>query len=219
MSLQPQPLPDGLLIVFEGIDGAGKTTQLELVRRTLEAEGWPVYATRNLGGTPIGEELRKVIKSKLERPATTNLYISVAIQEALVETIKSVRQAGKLILMDRGPLSLAAYEIYGGELDEVLGWQHVDAGMAAFKPELNIIYNASPRIALQRAHEKSATTDYFESKPADYFDRVAKGYEAAAQRYASTTVIIDAGRPVEAVQSETIEAAKQALAKKLRGAA
>jgi dTMP kinase len=219
MSLQPQPIPDGLLIVFEGIDGAGKTTQLELVRNTLEAEGWPVYVTRNLGGTPIGEELRKVIKSKLERPTATNLYISVAIQEALTEVIESVRQAGKLILMDRGPMSLAAYEIYGGELGEALGWQHVDAGMEELKPELNIIYKIDVETALRRAHEKAAAADYFESKPADYFDRVATGYEAAAGRYASTTVIIDAGQPVETVQSETIEAVRQALSKKLRGAA
>jgi len=211
MDSKPDTIPGGLLIVFEGIDGVGKTTQLELARNTLQVEGWPVYVTRNLGGTPIGEELRKVIKSPLERPATTNLYISVAIQEALAETIQSERDNGKLILMDRGPLSLAAYEIYGGKLDESLGWQHVEAGMQKLRPELNIIYSTDVTLALERARKKSDTGDYFESKPPDFFERVAQGYQAAAERYSSTTVIIDAKRPIEVIQAETIQAIREVL--------
>ena len=211
MDLKPDTIPGGLLIIFEGIDGVGKTTQLELARNTLQIEGWPVYVTRNLGGTPIGEELRKVIKSPLERPAATNLYISVAIQEALAETIESVRANGKLILMDRGPLSLAAYEIYGGHLDEALGWQHVEAGMKKLRPELNIIYSTDVGIALERTRKKSGKTDYFESKPPDFFERVAQGYQAAAKRYSSTTIVIDANRPIEVIQAETIQAIKEAL--------
>lgn len=216
MSLKPDSIPGGLLIVFEGIDGVGKSTQLELVRSTLEAEGWPVYATRNLGGTPIGEELRKVIKSPLERPNTTNLYISVAIQEALAGAIESERAKGELILMDRGPLSLAAYEVYGGELDEKLGWQHVEAGMERLRPELNIIYNTDVETALGRTRGKSDKADYFESKPRDFFERVARGYAAAAERYSSTTIMIDANRPIEVIQSETIQAIRDALAAKLQ---
>jgi dTMP kinase len=216
MSLKPDTIPDGLLIVFEGIDGVGKTTQLELAQHTLQAEGWPVYTSRNLGGTPIGEELRRVIKLPLKRPNMTNLYISVAIQEALAGAINLARSGSKLILMDRGPLSLAAYEIYGGKLDSALGWQHVEAGMKQLRPELNIIYSIDVESALRRAREKSDQADYFESKPRDFFERVAKGYEAAAERYASTSVVIDANQPIEAVQSETIRAIRQALTAKLR---
>ena len=206
-------------MVFEGVDGAGKTTQLDLARETLQAEGWLVYATRNLGGTPIGEELRKVIKSPLERPNTTNLYISVAIQEALADAIESERSQGRLILMDRGPLSLAAYEIYGGQLDRDLGWQHVDAGMERLKPELSIVYATDVDTALERARSKSGKTDYFESQPRDFFERVADGYTAAAERYSPSTIVIDASRPVETIQSETMKAIREALAVKFQAAA
>ncbi len=219
MSLKPDRIPGGLLVVFEGVDGAGKSTQLELACSTLQAEGWPVYTTRNLGGTPIGEELRKIIKSPLERPNTTNLYISVAIQEALADAIESERRQGRLILMDRGPMSLAAYEIYGGQLDPQLGWQHVDNGMKRLRPDLNIIYATDVDTALARAKAKSDETDYFESQPRDFFERVANGYEAAAERYAAGTIVIDANRPVEAIQSETIAAIRQALEAKLQAAA
>jgi dTMP kinase len=214
MSQQPFTLDNGLVVVFEGIDGVGKTTQLDLARTTLQNEGWPLYATRNLGGTPIGEELRKVIKSPLERPSATNLYISVAIQEALLEVIEAERRNGKLILIDRGPLSLAAYEIYGGQLDEAIGWPHVESGMERLKPELTIIYNADIDVALQRARTKSEKADYFENKPRDFFERVAGGYQAAAKKYASTTLVIDANQSVEAVQAQTIQAIRQALDKK-----
>src|SRR5438270_2506303 len=101
----------GSIIIFDGIDGVGKSTQLKLAEEVLTQNGWSTKTARNLGGTPIGEELRKVIKSDIPRPPETNLYISAAIQEALIQSMAEDRQQGKLILMDRGPLSLAAYEI------------------------------------------------------------------------------------------------------------
>jgi dTMP kinase len=211
-----KPIPDGLIVVFEGIDGVGKTTQLKLTQDTLVAQGWPVYTTRNLGGTPIGEALRKVMKAPIERPATTNLYISVAIQEALAEAIDLERAKGKIILMDRGPLSLAAYEIYGGGLDEVLGWQHVEDGIKQLRPELTIVYSADTATALRRVRQKSDKTDYFESKPHSFFERVYQGYEIAAKRYPSSVVIIDADRSIETVQAQTMQAVQQALDKKLQ---
>lgn len=194
----------GLLIVFEGIDGAGKTTQIELVRQKLAAEGWPVEVKRNLGGTPIGEALREVIKSPLERPGLTNLYISAAIQEALVEAVRKDRADGKLILMDRGPISLAAYAVYGDGLAENFGWPYVDRGMQQLKPDLNLIYQADTDTALSHAQQKPGEADYFESKPRDYFERVAQGYIEAAKRYPAS-VVINADRSIDDVQLETME--------------
>lgn len=216
MNPNPRPIQDGLLIIFEGIDGAGKTTQVELSREALESEGWSVQTSRNLGGTPIGEALREVILSPLERPSTTNLYISVAIQEALAEAIETARRQGKIILMDRGPLSLAAYEIYGGGLDASLGWPHVDAGMARLRPELTIVYQADVATALRQASQKRRRADYFESQPPSYFERVAKGYEAAAERYAKQVITVDGGRPIETVQAETMMLIRQTLDAKLK---
>jgi len=194
----------GLLIVFEGIDGVGKTTQIELVRQKLAAEGWPVEVKRNLGGTPIGEALREVIKSPLERPGLTNLYISAAIQEALVEAINRDRADGKLVLMDRGPMSLAAYAVYGDGLAENFGWPYVERGMQQLRPDLTIIYQADIDMALEHARQKPDQADYFESKPRDYFERVAQGYVEAAKRYPDS-VVIDANRSIDDVQADTMK--------------
>ena len=95
-------IDDGFLIIFDGIDGAGKTTQLVLVKKEFDNNNWHVHTTRNLGGSPIGEELRNVVLKPIERPALTELYISVAIQEALIENLTKERENGSIILMDRG---------------------------------------------------------------------------------------------------------------------
>lgn len=211
VGMDSKSLPNGLLVAFEGIDGTGKTTQMELARDELAAEGWPLNTSRNLGGTPIGEELRRVMKSNLPRPEKTNLHISVAIQEALIEEISNEREQGKFILMDRGPISLAAYEIYGGGLDADLTWKYVDDGMARLRPELVIIYSTDVATALERLRQ-DGQKDYFESKAPDYFERVAGGYAAAAKRYPDTCVIIDANRSVEDVHRDTMWAISTLLA-------
>lgn len=201
----------GLVVVFEGIDGVGKTTQIELTRQALEAEGWAVDVRRNLGGTPIGEALRAVIKSPLERPGLTNLYISAAIQEALAGAVAQARLEGKVILMDRGPISLATYAVYGDNLDPAVGWPYVDRGIGLIKPDLTLVYEADVATALQHAKQKPEATDYFESQPQAYFERVAQGYRAAVARYPDC-IVINANRPIPAIQTDTIKQVKAALA-------
>jgi dTMP kinase len=214
MRIPQKPIHDGLLVVFEGIDGSGKTTQLEQAQQALTQAGWPVYITRNLGGSPIGEALRDVIKSPVERPTTTNLYISVAIQEALIGTIQVQRDKNQIILMDRGPLSLAAYEIYGSGLDAALGWQHVNNGMTKLRPELTIIYQTDVATALKQAQQASDRTDYFESKSHEFFENVAAGYEAAAKHYRETTVIVDGNQSIRAIHDQTMTIINQAIDRK-----
>lgn len=211
MNLNPRTIPGGLLVIFEGIDGVGKTTQLELAHDALQAEGWFTYETRNLGGTPIGEALRDVMKSPLPRPPQTNLYLSLAIQEALISTLQAERAKGKIILLDRGPLSLAAYGIYGGGLDELLGWHYVEAGMEQMNPDLTILYRTDVKTALARLQKKPDKGDYFENQPLSYFEQVNRGYEIAAKRYEQQTAAVDAGQPIEVVHEATMALIRRAL--------
>ena len=215
MGSDSKQINGGLVIVFDGIDGVDKSTQLELAKTQLESDNWSVLASRNLGGTPIGEELREVMLSTIDRPSMTNLYISVAIQEALLDKIEQERAKGLIILLDRGPLSLAAYEIYGSRLDEATGWQYVDAGMLRLGPELTIIYNAKTEEALDRLKSKPGQSDYFESMPLEYFERVADGYDIAAKRYEDFTVKIDAGQEVNTIHEQTMQVINQAIESKL----
>jgi dTMP kinase len=211
MDTPQQHIRGGLLIVFEGMDGVGKTTQLQLVEKQLEARGVLVKTKRSPGGTPIGEALRSVLLQDIPRPPMTDLYIALAIQEALHEAIAENRQAGNVILLDRSPLSIAAYQIYGSGIDETLGWNYIDKYMKLLRPDLVIVYTCPPEEALVRAQQKPTAGDYFESMPLDYFKRVAQGYEAALQRYPS--LVIDASKPVESVQAQTMSHIDQLLGK------
>lgn len=208
--MAPHKLNNGCLIIFEGIDGVGKTTQLELAKATLEAEGWPVYTTRNLGGTPIGEALRSAILQPLPRPCLTDVYVSAAIQEALIESIETERAKGSIILLDRGPLSLVAYQVFGSGADAGLGWKFADLGMQKLSPDLVLIYDTSPDIAQHRLKDAGKNLDYFESKPRDYFRRVAHGYHEAAKRYKAT--IIDSTESADDVFVSTKQLVQEALA-------
>jgi dTMP kinase len=202
----------GLLIMFEGIDGVGKTTQLTLVEQALQQNNWLVKISRSPGGTPIGEALRTALLQPLPRPPMTDLYIAAAVQEALIESINDKRASGSIMLHDRGPLSIAAYQIYGGGIDPTIGWSHVARGMDQLKPDLVIIYECDPEVALNRAHQKSRDLDYFESKPISYFQKVAEGFREAAKRYPA--VIVDATQPIDEVQTQTMQHIDQLLASK-----
>lgn len=203
MNKHLQPRPRGLLIAFEGMDGVGKTTQLQLAEQQLTSQGLSVVSRRSPGGTPIGEALRNVLLQPTDRPPMTDLYIALAIQEALDEAIAVDRKAGAITLLDRSPLSIAAYQIYGSGIDEQTGWQYIDTYMKRLQPDLIVAYSCPPEEALRRAQQKSTTGDYFESMPLSYFERVAKGYEAALQRYSART--IDAAQPIDAVHQQTME--------------
>jgi dTMP kinase len=206
-----KPLPNGFLIIFDGVDGVGKTTQMKMAGADLAASGWQTLTSRNLGGTPIGEKLREVMLEPVARPPETDLYISAAIQAALTKQIEKDKINGNLILMDRGPISLAAYQIFGSGLEEELGWGHVDEGMRNLKPNLTLIYEADVANSLKRAKAKSKTVDYFESKSIDYFFRVSEGYKTASKRY-DNVITIDANQSVEEVHIRTMAAINAALA-------
>jgi dTMP kinase len=214
MKLTPQPVPDGLIVMFEGLDGVGKSTQLKQAAERLTKEGWPVHTTRNLGGTPIGEALREAMLAKLPRPAATDFYVSIAIQQALIEELDVERAAGKIVLIDRGPLSLAAYQIYGSGFDEATGWRAVDDGMQSIRPELIMWYKGDIQTAVQRAQHESGTPDYFESKPVDFFKRVANGYRIAADRYPVRE--LDANREVSDILKDTMDLIYGAIQSKLK---
>lgn len=216
MNLKPQTLKNGLVIVFEGVDGAGKSTQLEQAATRLKAAGWPVMTSRNLGGTPIGEALREVMLSDTPRPSETDLYISVAIQAALIESISKARQAGQIILLDRGPFSLAAYQIYGSNVSPDLAWPHVDRGVQQLQPELTLFYEGDITRLLERAKHKPEAGDYFESKPVEYFDRVSKGYREIVERYDIPVAILDAADKIDQVTKVTMQEISKAIEAKLK---
>jgi len=199
--------PYGKIIMFDGPDGIGKTTQLDLVAKELKKEGHKIYVTKTHGGTPIGEALREVSLSTLERNPLTDMYISLAMHSALAKVVEEKRERGIIVLIDRSPLSNVAYQAYGSGLDKDFIIGVIDIDMQLFKPDSVIVYDAPSHVTLQRMvkrnEENNVKREYFESKPPEYFERVTKGYRAAAAHFHAE--IIDATGSIEQVHKLTMK--------------
>lgn len=177
------------LIMFDGPDGVGKTTQIQLVKSALTSQGLRVLVTRINGGSPIGEELRKVYLSNTERPAGTDYHLGMAIYEAFVAEIDKARPDYDVILSDRSPLSNVAYQSFGSGYPLEQSLAGCDAIMAKLHPDKLICYTA-PLSTLRNRLQQASTSkaDYFESKPDSFFDKVIEGYEYATERYGAITI-------------------------------
>ena len=204
---------DGKIIMFDGPDGIGKTTQLHLVHEALKKKGYEVYVTKTHGGTPIGEALRKVSLSTLERNPLTDMYISLAMHSALADDVEKIRERGTIVLVDRSPLSNVAYQAYGSGLDKdfIIGVIEID--MEQFKPDGIVVYDAPSDVTLRRMADRNkltkAKSEYFESKSPEYFERVTKGYRAAAAHFHAE--IIDATGSIQQVHKRTMKYIKTLL--------
>lgn len=199
----------GLIVYFDGPDGAGKTTQLELLASALIAEGQTVHQTRSVGGTPIGELLREASLSDNERPVATDLYIALACQNALAVDVNARREQGKVVLVDRSPLSIVAYQVFGDGLASEIGYNAAQQLMDLIKPDLTIVYLADSQALESRRMDRNVHQDYFESKPLDYHQRVAEGFKEAAQRFDAK--IMDATQDVDSLQAQTVELVKAVI--------
>jgi dTMP kinase len=207
--MDKKQIDGGLLIIFDGIDGVGKTTQLNKAYEALDQSSWLLYKSRNLGGSEIGEKLRDVMLSPVSRPALSDLYIGAAIQEALLSNTNDQRAKGAIVLHDRGPLSLTAYQCYGNEAPKNLGERLTDYGMKNLKPDLYIVYKANTETSLNRARAVSKKADYFEKNPLDFFKRVENGFRVLSETYDLS--VIDADRSIEEIHEDTMKLINQLI--------
>ena len=198
--------------MFDGPDGVGKSTQFELAAAALRKGGHQVYTTHLLGGSDIGNALRAIMFSNAERPAITNLHLSLAIYYALLDNLKNHLDNGEIVLIDRSPLSLYAYQVFGDGLDEAIGRQACQEALQAFGPQKVIVYEAPIETLLQRRQTQQAqkASDYFEQQKLDYHRRTTEGYQVATALFQADT--IDASRPIEAVHTATMAVINAALA-------
>jgi dTMP kinase len=196
--------------MFEGPDGSGKSTNIELAQIDLQKAGHEVFAVRAHGGTPIGEELRLIsLDEHLSRTARTDLFISMAIHSELQPKVHRLRKEGAIGLMDRGSLSQWAYQVFGDGLPREEAADYIDKDLADFDPDLIICYTAGVQTLRKRMKAIHTKADYFEKKGDGYFERVIEGYAFAAERYGAIT--IDAEAPLDAVHQYTMEAINKIL--------
>lgn len=197
----------GLFITFEGTEGCGKSTQIELLAKTLHALGYRVHALREPGGTPIGEEIRHTLKHSKANvnmtPETELLLMNASRAQIVRETIRPALAAGNIVLCDRFYDSTIAYQGYGRGLDLSLVKSVIDFAVGDTRPDLTLLLHVTPEISAERLLSRQSTLpflrDRMEEGDRHFFTRVAKGYEAVAAAEPNRVRVVDASGTVEVV--------------------
>jgi len=195
----------GLIICFDGPDGIGKTTQLQLAEVSLTNEGYEVFTAKAVGGLPITDILGRALMINEDRPPETDLHVAIASQYALAQEILPRRDKGQIVLLDRSPLSIIAYQVYADKLSSEAGDKAVKELLGLIKPDLIITYYANEEDikARRNARNGESNLDFFEGKPQSYHSQVAEGFKAATKDYGASA--IDASAPIELVREATMQ--------------
>jgi dTMP kinase len=210
-----------LFITFEGTEGCGKTTQIELLAERLQALGHRVCTLREPGGTPIGEEIRHTLKhSKVNVTMTyeTELLLMNASRAQLVrETIRPALAVGEIVLCDRFYDSTTAYQGYGRGLDLPLVKSVIDFAVGDTHPDLTLLLHVPPEVSAERLASRQANLpfvrDRLEEGDRHFFARVAHGYEAIAAAEPDRVRVVNGAAPVEVVCENIWELVRPALPK------
>ena len=192
----------GRFISFEGIDGAGKSTQHAWLVNYLKAQGRQVVATREPGGTPLGEKLRALLLSDAMHIETEALLMFAARREHLVQVIEPALARGDWVVCDRFVDASFAYQGGGRGLD----WNKLETLAAwvlgSMRPDLTLIFDAPVAIAQERLHAATAEPDRFEQEKAEFFERVRTAYLRIARENPQRVRLIDATRSREVINKE-----------------
>ncbi len=196
-----------LFITFEGTEGCGKSTQVELLAERLRALGHRVRVLREPGGTPIGEEIRHTLKhSKVNVTMTyeTELLLMNASRAQLVrETIRPALAVGEIVLCDRFYDSTTAYQGYGRGLDLALVKSVIDFAIGDTRPNLTLLLHVPPEVSAERLQSRQSTLpfvrDRIEEGDGYFFERVAQGYEAIAAAEPNRVRVVSGTGAIEVV--------------------
>ncbi len=195
----------GLFVTLEGIEGAGKSTQVKTVAAYLRGQGRIVIETREPGGTAVGEAIRSVLLQPSPTPMgpmTELLLMFAARAEHVNRLIEPALVSGQCVVSDR--FTEASYAYQGGGRN--VPWARIavleELVQGALRPDLTLLLDAPVPMALSRARQRDGTPDRFESEAAGFFEAVRQAYLDLAQRAPERIRVVDATAAPAAVANE-----------------
>lgn len=204
----------GLFITVEGIEGVGKTTNIEFIRRWLKNKGIAFVASREPGGTPLAEEIREVLLQSREEPVcdTTELLLVFAARaQHLAQRIQPNLQEGRWVLCDR--FTDATYAYQGGgrglSLETIAALENLVQGN--FRPDAVILLDVPVEVGLARASARGAP-DRIEKEKTEFFEKVRQSYLARAAADPGRYHLVDASQDLAGVQAQLAAVLESVLA-------
>lgn len=204
------------LLTMEGLDGSGKSTQVQLLLQFLTRKGIPYVYTREPGGTPIAEQIRTTLLSRrnLDMSLMTEaLLFAAARAENVEKVIRPALSEGKLVVCDRYVDSSLAYQGYAGGLPVEVIRSINEAATGGLWPDMTLLFDLPVEEARSR-QIASRVGDRIEARELDFHQKVRDGYRQLAAQEPHRFVIINAARPAEAVHADVITAVLRLLSRK-----
>ncbi len=204
----------GVFISFEGGDGAGKSTQIRKLAEKLRQAGHAVALTREPGGSPGAETIRKLlVEGDADRwsPLCEALLMYTARADHLQRTILPALARGEIVITDRFADSTMAYQGLAGALGEEAVRKLHDVVVGTNDPDLTIILDLSPEDGLKRADGRAGAETRFESKGADFQARVREAFLKIAENYPQRCAVVDARGSEDDVAARVEKAIKDHL--------
>ena len=201
---------DGLFVTFEGTEGSGKSTQIQILADRLLGLKREVVILREPGGTSIGEQVRTILKDPKRGaamfPETELLLMNASRAQLVREVIRPALTVGKVVLCDRFFDSTIAYQVYGRELDSNHAQRIIDFAVGDTRPHLTLLLRVPLEVSelrrRQRATERGEQQDRLEAENRAFFERVEQGYDAIAASTSTRIRCIDGTLPPDQVHAE-----------------
>jgi dTMP kinase len=191
-----------VFLSIDGVDGSGKTTQVELLAAWLRGQGHEVTSCRDPGSTPLGEAIRKLLLDRhdlaIDRRSEMLLYMAARAQ-LVEEVIRPALQAGKVVVSDRYLLANVVYQGHAGGLDVPTLWEVGRVAVAGVMPALTLVLDMPAEAAAGRLQRP---LDRMERQGDAFHARVRDGFLTEAARCPDQMVVVNAARPMEEVQEE-----------------
>lgn len=209
----------GFFLTFEGLDGSGKTTQIRLLKQSLERDGYSIVETRQPGGTTFGDRIRALLLDSKSTGLSSRTELAMMFADraqSIQEIIEPALAAGKLVLCDRFTDSTEAYQGGGRELGSeiVLDLHRLLCGN--LQPDLTILLLPDLAASLTRARRRNARNAQldegrFESEKDAFFSRVHAKYREISAREPQRVVAIEGDLSIEEVRQQVIKAVAERL--------
>lgn len=194
-----------MFITFEGSEGSGKSTQIDLLASFLRHKGLDVQTTREPGGTRIGEQVREClhdVANKRMTAAAELLLYSASRAQIVQEVIRPALSSDRIVLSDRYADSSTAYQGYGRQLDLDILAQITYLATGGLEPDITIFLDVEPRQGLTRRSSGSQEMNRMDLQAIAFYERVRQGYMALIQAEPIRWETVDANRPVEDVHRD-----------------
>ena len=200
---------------LEGIDGSGKTTQIDMLIAALTKEGYSVVKLREPGGAKISECIREILLDPAFKGVMSDktelLLYNAARAQVIHEIIQPALDAGKVVIADRFAWSTFAYQGYARGLGADKVQRLTELTCEGCFPELTVVLDLTVERSRARTAKRGEAPDRLEQEKADFFERVRQGYLAAAREYPDCVAAIDADRTPDEVFADLYALVKARL--------